>query len=139
MEPQLILQPICALVLVTFFVWMWMFATRIPAIQRSRTDLQEMAIASRSDEILKNVVNPSDNSENLLELPVLFYVAMIGLYSTKLTDSYYLYAAWAFVFFRALHSFIHCTSNRIMHRFSAYFVGSLVLWAIWIRIGIQLI
>jgi len=41
--------------------------------------------------------------------------------------------------FRVLHSLIHCTYNKIVHRFNAYLASSLVLWAMWIRIAIQLI
>jgi hypothetical protein len=43
--------------------------------------------------------------------------------------------AWIFVGLRALHSAIHCTYNRTLHRFGAYLASSLVLIAMWIRVA----
>jgi hypothetical protein len=139
MDSKAILLPVCAQVWLTFLVWIWMFISRIGAIRRSRVNIQALAEPSRADAVFKDAVNPSDNFENLFELPVLFYVAMVILFVLGFTDQMYVWAAWVFVAFRALHSLIHCTSNRIRHRFNAYFAGSLVLWAIWIRITIQLV
>ena len=39
--------------------------------------------------------------------------------------------AWAFVGLRVLHSWIHCTYNKVMHRFQAYLAGGVALWALW--------
>jgi hypothetical protein len=39
--------------------------------------------------------------------------------------------AWGFVGLRVLHSAIHCSYNRVWHRFYAYLAGGLVLWALW--------
>ena len=138
MESKAIFLPLCAQVIVTLLVWIWMYITRIGTLWRSGVDTQELADESRSQEILKAVVNPSDNFENLFELPVLFYVAILVIFSAHLADDFYLKAAWAFVALRAIHSFIHCTYNRIIHRFTAYALGAVVLWVIWIRIVGQL-
>ena len=40
------------------------------------------------------------------------------------------------VAFRAIHSLVHCTYNRVMHRFSAYLVAALALWAMWVRLAL---
>jgi hypothetical protein len=37
-------------------------------------------------------------------------------------------AAWLFVALRILHSYVHCTSNRVMLRFQLYVAASLALW-----------
>ncbi|MFO8023740.1 MAPEG family protein [Thiohalophilus sp.] len=41
----------------------------------------------------------------------------------------YLVLGYAFFVFRLLHSVIHCTYNRVLHRFYSYSVASLALWA----------
>jgi hypothetical protein len=39
--------------------------------------------------------------------------------------------AWGFVALRVLHSCIHCTYNKVIHRFYAYLAGGMVLWTLW--------
>ena len=39
--------------------------------------------------------------------------------------------AWTFVALRVLHSAIHCSYNKVMHRFYAYVAGGAVLWLLW--------
>ncbi len=131
-----ILLPLCAQVILTLLVWLWMYYTRLTTLAKSKARTQDLADDKKFDAILKDVVNPSDNLENLFEMPVLFYVACIVLFITNSVDSPYLGLAWAFVGFRTVHSIIHCFSNIIIYRFSAYLLSSIVLWTIWIRISI---
>ncbi len=135
MDPKSILQPLCAQVLLTFSVWIWMFALRLPAIQRSGKGAQALANEDQARAILAGTENPSDNFENLFEMPILFYVGMLVLLTTGMADSLDLKLAWGFVALRAIHSFIHCAYNNVGHRFVAYALSCFVLFAIWIRIG----
>jgi len=50
-------------------------------------------------------------------------------------DSILVILAWAFVSARYVHSFIHITYNRVMHRFSVFIFSSFVLLAYWVRLG----
>jgi hypothetical protein len=139
MKPETILVPLFAQVLLTLVVWAWMIIARLSTILRSRINPQKLADEAFSQTLLKEVVNPSDNVENLFELPVLFYVAMIVLFITNGVNQGFYYEAWAFVFFRALHSWVHCTSNRILPRFSMYVFSSVALCSIWIQLGLKII
>ena len=47
--------------------------------------------------------------------------------------------AWTFVAARIVHSAIQCSYNKVMHRFRAYLVGGLALWALWAVIGVNLL
>jgi len=138
MEPKAILLPVCAQVLLTFFVWTYTLVKRITAIRRSKINPQVLADEPTALKVFKSAIHPADNFENLFELPVLFFVAAIILVGTGLTDGPYVIGAWTFVALRALHSAIHCTYNGVTHRFYAYLLGSLVLWAIWARLTFQL-
>jgi hypothetical protein len=40
---------------------------------------------------------------------------------------------------RVLHSWIHCTYNRVKHRFYAFAASTLVLCAHWIVLAIHLV
>jgi hypothetical protein len=34
---------------------------------------------------------------------------------------------------------IHCSYNRVMHRFAVHFFSTLVLWALWAVIAVELL
>lgn len=80
-----------------------------------------------------SVSNPSDNLKNLFEIPVIFYALVLYLFITKQVDAVYVSASWVFVVFRALHSVVHCTFNRIILRFYLYLFATIAVWFIAIR------
>jgi hypothetical protein len=133
-----ILAPMCGMVFLTLLVWLWMYYTRLTTIARSGKDPQILADEARATALLKDVVNPSDNFENLFEMPVLFYVAVLTIFVSGMSDEIFVKMAWGYVILRALHSLIHCSYNRIVHRFAAYAVSSLVVWGMWVRIAMRI-
>lgn len=135
MHVKSILYPLFAQVALTFSVWIWMIFSRVSFVVKNRIRPQSLADGDDAERILKNVANPNDNFENLFELPVLFYVAILLIYVTNATDPFYLVAAWFFVFFRVLHSLVHCTTNHVRTRAKVYAIGALALWAIWGRLA----
>jgi hypothetical protein len=139
MNPNLVFLPLCGQVALTFLIWVWMVSTRLNATQTQRVRPQELASDARADEVFKKIVNISDNFDNLFELPVLFFAAAPIIFLTRKTDYLYLILLWGFVFGRAAHSWIHCTNNRIVMRFYAFGISSILLWVIWARIAIQII
>ena len=74
---------------------------------------------------------PNRNYMNLLELPMLFYVASLMFFVTKKVDAIVLGIAWAYVALRIVHSVIHLTYNRVMHRIVPFAVGNVLLMAYW--------
>jgi hypothetical protein len=52
-------------------------------------------------------------------------------------DTLYLIAAWWFFGFRIVHSYLHCTSNVVPHRFGVYMLSAIGLWFMVIRAAIQ--
>lgn len=46
--------------------------------------------------------------------------------------------AWAFVGLRAVHSLIHVTYNRVVHRFFVYAASTLCVFAMWILFAVSL-
>jgi hypothetical protein len=67
-----------------------MYYTRITEILRRRIPVQGLAQAVEAKRLLKDVAGPLDNLVNLFEIPVLFYVALIILYVTDLSNGLYL-------------------------------------------------
>ena len=129
MNQQLIFQPVACLFLLTGLVWAFMYVRRLAFLAKSGVDPQSIA----TPELLNAAIpagtnNPSNNLKNLFELPVVFYALCIVLYLSSKVDAPVLYAAWAYVGLRSLHSLIHSTVNVVKYRFPAYFLSSLVLW-----------
>jgi hypothetical protein len=77
---------------------------------------------------------PNRNLMNLLELPVLFYLASLMVYVIDKGDALFLWLAWAYVALRVLHSAIHLTYNKVLHRMLAFAASNFVLAIIWLRL-----
>lgn len=131
MDKRLVLLPAIALVLLTLIVWCRVFVTRVGEMRRRRIAPQALSSRVRTRELLADVAGPADNFSNLFEVPVLFYTLTVLLYVTGIADRLLLTLAIVFVIARYAHSLIHITYNRVMHRFIAYVIGTLVLWLMW--------
>lgn len=140
MEHTLILQPLFALVMLTAIVWIFMYIRRLAFILNNQIDPQRIATPELLNAVLPAEINNSSNNlKNLFELPVIFYVLCLILLATQRVDMIFLYAAWAYVGLRVIHSLIHCTSNVVNLRFTAYFLSSLMLWFIAGRLALSVL
>ncbi|MGI9345616.1 MAG: MAPEG family protein [Gammaproteobacteria bacterium] len=133
------LLPIIVLVLWHFVIFIWMYATRIPAMAAAKIDAQQAAHASSLDTLPAKVRQIADNYNHLFEQPVLFYVLMLAVALVGLADTLICYAAWAFVGGRIVHSLIQCTYNLVMHRFSVFMLCWVFLGVIAVRTAMALI
>jgi hypothetical protein len=123
--------------LLTLIVWFYMYAKRIPLIQRSKINPNELTAAELARISPAAVSNPSDNLKNLFELPTLFYGLVLYLFVTSGVDETYLIAAWLFAAFRVLHSAVHCTVNIVILRFWLYCISALALWFMLVRAALH--
>ncbi|KGQ20398.1 MAPEG domain containing protein [Lysobacter dokdonensis DS-58] len=125
-----ILKPAFALVGLTVVVFLRMYWLRLSEIRRGRIDAQAVATSAEMARLLSDT-RAADNFRNLFELPVLFYAAVFVAVTIGRADHVSLILAWAFVVLRIAHSAVHCTYNRVMHRFALYAAGAAVLFAWW--------
>lgn len=123
------LQPLFAMVLLNLMVWLRLYQTRLGEMKRRR--IHPQAVASSAQMATLEDTRAADNFRNLFELPVLFYAAMLLIIVSQTQSMVLLVLAWAFVALRYLHSYIHCTYNRVNDRFSVYLFGAIALWAMW--------
>ncbi len=122
--------PAVAMALLTCLVWVRLYAVRIPEMRRRDIRPQNIAQSAQREAAFDDT-RASDNFKNLFELPVLFYLALFVAHSSGQVGSTVVLLAWAFVVLRWLHSGIQCTYNRVMHRFTVYALGAVVLWLLW--------
>jgi hypothetical protein len=129
------LLPLLAQVLLTFTVWVYLYITRVSEIKRKRIDPQSLNVRSKAQELLTDSAGPANNFMNLLEMPVLFYLAVLLSLILLVQDQVLIVLAWTYVLLRYIHSLIQCTYNKVMHRFQVYFISCIVLLLIWLRLG----
>ena len=132
-----ILKPAFALAGLTFLVWLRLYWVRIAQMRRDRIDAQRVASSAQSAALLTDT-RAADNFRKMFELPVLFYAAVCIAAIMHVVTPVSLGLAWAFVALRMLHSLVHCSYNRVMHRFGIYITGALVLFALWAYLAVQL-
>lgn len=107
-----------------------MYVRRISEIRGSHIDPQSLATSDIASKKLKNV-SAADNFSNLLETPVLFYTICIILFATGEVTKFQLVLAWIYVFLRVVHSLIHVTYNRVVHRWAVYVTSTVCLFIMW--------
>ncbi len=131
-----ILQPVMALVLWTLVMWVWLYATRIPAIRRLRVAMPPTQTKEAFNAQLPPDVRwKADNYNHLLEQPVLFYAVALTLAVLGAADPLSVNLAWAYVGLRVIHSLIQATVNVILWRFAVFALGSVVLAGLALRAG----
>ena len=138
MQANAIFLPALAMVALTIAVWLRMYAARIGEMKRERIHPQAVATSTQMAARLTDT-RAADNFRNLFELPVLFYMALVVAALTSQVNGVTLGLAWGFVALRIVHSLIHCGYNKVMHRFRAYLISCLVLWALWAVLAVGLL
>ena len=123
-----ILQPVVALVLWTLVMWVWLYATRIPAMQKAKVPLDpNMTSADLAAAIPANVRWKADNYNHLMEQPTIFYATALALAVAGQGDSLNVLLAWSYVGLRVAHSLVQATVNIIMLRWALFMTASLLL------------
>ena len=137
MEAKLILYPLLAMFLLVCLVAATMLRRRVTFYKQNRVHPQKTATSSEMAAVMPDSRGP-DNFRNLFELPIMFYVATLTIYAAGLVCIPQLILAWGYVVARYAHSFIHCTSNVVMHRFYAFLTSCVLLVCIWLMLAYQL-
>lgn len=130
-----LLIPLLVQVFLTFLVWFYLFARRIPEIMNKRIDVDRLKDRAEGHRLLPDSAAASNNLQNLFELPVLFYLGVVVALVLLVTDPLLVALAWGFVGLRVVHSLIHCSYNNVNHRFAVYLASSLLLLLFWIRLA----
>ncbi len=129
-----ILLPVFTLAGWTAFVQALIPVARIHAARHGVVTLADFKYGE-SPAVPGTVSIPNRNYMNLLEFPVLFYVIAGLLYASSAATPVTVNLAWTFVALRILHSAIHLTYNRVIHRVMAFGASNFALVTLWIVAG----
>jgi hypothetical protein len=129
-----ILQPVVALAVWTMIIWLWMYATRIPAMNRAKIDGINMVGSTgkglREELVAKGEERASwvaDNYNHLHEAPTVFYAVALVLAMIGQGDSLNATIAWVYVALRVAHSLVQILSNRVLVRFAIFVLSTIAL------------
>ena len=123
MNANPILAPVIALVLWSFVMWAWLYATRIPAIVKYKISLDPNRPASELQTLIPAPTRwKADNYNHLMEQPTLFYAVALTLA----------------VIGASVHSLVQATVNIVKLRFAVFTLASLVLLALTVRAAVSL-
>jgi hypothetical protein len=131
-----ILAPLAALVLWSFVMWAWLYATRIPAVVKGRIvyDPQRPA-ADFHAQLPASVRWKADNYNHLMEQPTLFYAVVISLHVLGAGSDFNIALAWSYVGLRIVHSLVHALVNVVIWRFAIFMLASVVLLILAVRLA----
>ena len=133
-----IIYPMSLLLLLTASVLFMMLFFRVKAV-RSRKVSPRYFKLNKGAEIPDHLEAISQNFNNLLQLPVIFYVVCLLIISLNLNLEAFTIYTWSYVIFRYLHSFIHLTSNNIIHRLFFFTLSCITLIVMWIKVVVLVI
>lgn len=125
-----ILTPLVALAAWTMVMWVWMYATRLPAF--TRLSPEAIATAGTAPGSLDGVLPDSiqwkaHNYNHLMEQPTLFYAIVLTLAIMGAGEGINLLLAWSYVGLRIAHSLVQATVNKVPLRFGIFVLASLAL------------
>jgi len=129
-----ILAPLVALVLWSFAMWAWLYATRIPAITKGGIAYDPHRPAEEFHAQLPAPVRwKADNYNNLMEQPTLFYAVTLALALLGAGDGLNATLGWLYVGLRIAHSLVQAIINVVIIRFAIFMAASLVLLVMTVR------
>jgi len=135
-----ILAPLMALVLWSFVMWAWLYATRIPAIVKNKIVLDPQRPSEEFHAQLPARVRwKADNYNHLMEQPTLFYAVALTLALIGEGMGLNAALAWLYVGLRVVHSLVQAMVNVTMLRFAIFMVASVVLMVLALRAAVAML
>ena len=124
-----ILAPVVVLAAWSMLMWLWMYATRIPAIKKSQMKLDpNIPNGEQMATLPARARWKADNYNHLMEQPTVFYALAISLALLGMGDGLNATLAWAYVVIRVVHSLFQSLVNKIEVRFGLFVLSNVPLF-----------
>ena len=88
-----LLTPMLALIAWSLVIWIWMYATRIPAMRAAKIAPQDAAHPGALDRLPSSARRVADNYNHLFEQPTIFYALVLYTVFKGHTDGLHSYMA----------------------------------------------
>ncbi|GAB2897839.1 MAPEG family protein [Microbulbifer echini] len=124
-----LIRPVVALVIWSLLMWLWMYATRLPAIAAMKLELDPEAPAGTlMSKLPPSVRWKADNYNHLMEQPTIFYAIVLSLVFLDASTEVNVIASWVYVGLRLVHSLFQSLVNKIEVRFAIFFLSNIPLF-----------
>lgn len=133
-----ILTPVLILVCLSLLVWIWMYATRMPALSKAGIEPQAAMHPEALTVLPSEARRVADNYNHLMEQPTIFYALVFYIYLAGIVDPLFVWLAWGYVGLRVLHTLVQCTANIVLVRFSLFSLSTIVLMVMAVRALLRL-
>jgi len=132
MNANHIFWPVLAQVFLTLTMFIVLGLRKAKAVKIGEVNRQQAALDNRvwPQEVLK----VSNNIANQFEVPVLFYLLCLVLYSINAVGMVAIVLAWLFALSRFAHAYVHIGSNYVPLRLRLFLLGCFVLIAMLILV-----
>ena len=131
---SLMLAPVVVLVLWTFVMCAWLYATRIPAMVKQKVVYDpRRPVEAFQAQLPPEVRWKADNYNHLMEQPTLFYAVALTLAVLGADGAWNTVLAWGYVGLRVVHSLVQATVNVILVRFAIFILATVVLLVLSLR------
>ncbi len=137
MSIQMVLLPVFVQVLLTFILLFWMGRHRYVAVKAKQVKIVNEAASEYVWPPMAAQASRSFHSQ--FETPLLFFALVALAILTKKDDALFVVMEWLWVVSRVVHALIHTTVNRVSLRFPAFFVGVVILFAMWIIFAVRIL
>jgi hypothetical protein len=125
MSSNHIFWPVLAQVLLTLVMFIVLGARKAKAIRAGKVNREQAALDNRVWP--EYVVKVSNNIANQFEVPMLFYILCVVLFSINAAGTVAIVLAWLFVASRYAHAWVHVGSNYVPVRMRLFMVGCVIL------------
>lgn len=123
--------PMFALVVFTYSILLVNLYWRVQAVRKNQVSIKYFS-TFEAGVAPAHIVAGTRHYANLFELPILFYVAGLTSMALDLLSPLLVTLAWLFVGFRVIHAAIHMSYNNVTHRALIFWLGSMVVLAMWV-------
>ncbi|MCH9681515.1 MAG: MAPEG family protein [Deltaproteobacteria bacterium] len=126
-EPSM-LKPVVALALWTHVIFVWMYATRLPAMRAMKIKSDPTAPRGTQMAALPARVRwKADNFNHLFEQPTVFYAVALVLAMIDTTGGANVTLAWIYVGLRVVHSLVQTVVGHVELRFVVFTLSAVTL------------
>jgi len=130
-----IVLPLCGMFALTGVFWLLMVITRNAAVLFGAASVKYFRNYD-TDQPREWVERPTRVFNNLMQAPMLFYVAGLLAMELQLVDNALTGLAWAYVASRVVHATVFLVFNYVPLRFAFYAASCLILATMWGRIAV---
>lgn len=129
---QSVLHAVLGMGVLSVVMFLWMYATRLPAMSRAKVNPQDAMHPGSLSVLPSEARRVADNYNHLWEAPTLFYAMAFYVVVTGHADAVHAACAWAYLGLRILHSLVQATINKVMLRFALFSLS-------WVALGVMIV